>query len=270
MDLRKTARIKYRNLRRQYEKSIGGYVSEYALYTRSLTGNQIPPEKKFVIYAYQRTGSTLLVDLLNSHPEINCKGELLLNKMHNPKRYLQIQAGMAESPIFGFKLLTPHFDYQKIRDPRAFMAGLYESNYQIILLQRQSTFRTALSLLYAIKSWRFHFQNPQAHIQLEKITINPDELVSKINWIEHSKKIQEDSVMHLPHLKLTYEGDLLDNERHQMAIDNICDYLQIPHAPVNSQFIKLTPDCISQLVTNMDEIVDYFRKSPYRDYLEDI
>lgn len=270
MELRKAIRIFYRNTRRQFEKHIGGYASEYTYYARKLISNQNPPETRFVLYAYQRTGSTLLVDLLNSHPMIDCQGELLLNRMHNPSRYLVARSVMARLPTFGFKLLTPHFSYQNIHDPQAFMTQLHESGYQIILLQRTNVFQTALSLLYAMKSWRFHFRKSHAQIELEKIWINPEELISKIEWIEHSKKIQEESVMHLPHLRLIYEEVLLVNQRHQETIDNICDYLGLSHSPVNSEFIKLTPDSIYELVTNADEVIKHISQTKYRKYIEEI
>ncbi|BAQ61467.1 hypothetical protein GM3708_1873 [Geminocystis sp. NIES-3708] len=35
-------------------------------------------EKKFIVFAHYRTGSTLLANLLNCHPDIFCDGEIFL------------------------------------------------------------------------------------------------------------------------------------------------------------------------------------------------
>ncbi len=62
-------------------------------YIRALFHNSIPAGSKFIIFANYRTGSSLLRNLLNCHPEVTCDEEIFLKFL----RYLNFK-----------KVLFPH------------------------------------------------------------------------------------------------------------------------------------------------------------------
>lgn len=66
---------------------------EISIYYRALFDLLVPSANKFVIFADYRTGSALLSNLLNCHPEVKCDGEIF-------GRYLKC--------IISKKVLFPH------------------------------------------------------------------------------------------------------------------------------------------------------------------
>jgi len=260
-------RLIYKGYRRSLEKKFGGYISEAFLYSSYLFKRKNDPIKKFVILGFQRTGSTLLVELLDSHPLINCKGELLLNRMLFPKYFLKCNTRISNHDVFGFKLLTPHFDYQNIKNPDQFMVDLNNSGYKILKLKRRNLFRSAISLLYAINSRRFHFQYSYLEKDLQKIVVDPLELLEKLNWIEYHSVLLDRISNKLPHLEIVYEDDLMSATHHKDTVNRISDYLSIPRATAHTKLIKFTDD-ISDFISNADEIKTFIYETKYAKYLD--
>ena len=58
--------------------------------------------------AVGRSGSTLLVSLLDSHSQIFCDNEIYHRKVFAPWKYLRLRSRMGGKPVYGFKLLTYH------------------------------------------------------------------------------------------------------------------------------------------------------------------
>lgn len=260
-------RLIYRNFRRSFEKRFGGYLSEAFLNINYIFREKREPSIKFIIFSYQRTGSTLLVDLLNSHPRIECVGELLLNRMFFPSRFLKLRAKLSKEDVFGFKMLTPHFDYQGIADPERFTRNLFDSGYKIIKLKRKNVLRTAISLIYAINSGKFHFQQSSIKRGAPKIFIEPQDLIDKIKWIEHNISVQEQVLTDIPYLEVVYEDDLIDASNHKDTINRIADFLGVQHGPIHTKLVKYTDD-LSQIITNADEVKAFIHKTGYSNFLD--
>ena len=127
--------------------------------------------KKFVVLATPRSGSSHLVDLLDSHPQLSCLGELfnphgaalrklgLRNKNdmrqagEKPLEFLQrVMKQQQESepykPYFGFKLMLHH-------DPRLIDHVLEDSSWEIIVLERQNLLAQWTSAGLAKKTGRW-------------------------------------------------------------------------------------------------------------------
>jgi len=257
-------RLLYRRTRRRIDKILAGYASEFYVNTVYPFRNKHVPENKFIIFTYQRTGSTLLVDLLNSHPLIKCEGEILLNRMHNPIAFINHRSQLFSTEIYGFKLQISHLDYQRINDPVKFVTDIFNEGYKIIKLTRSDLFRTALSLQYAIDIQRFHFKNNSPNHHLPVISINPAELIKSLDWIVCQIKTLEQITKNLPHLALNYEDALYDNKLHQQTIDSICEYLQIPTAKVESDLVKATSDNMFEYISNNNEIIEYLNKTEFK------
>jgi LPS sulfotransferase NodH len=259
---------KQRKLRRELEKHLRGYMSEAVLYASYSLKAKSDPQTKFMIFCYQRTGSTLLVNLLDSHPLVHCEGELLLNRLASPRRYIACRAATSPGQAFGFKLQPHHFTYQGIRDPQEFVAWLDSSGYRIIKLTRRNYFRAALSLYYAITTGKFHQVGVPDGQGQEKLTVDPQELLAKIAWIEHSSQLLDSYTGAFPYLELVYEEHLMAEGQHQATVDLICDWLGLAHAPVGSKYVKMMPQDISQFVRNAAEIEEFIRNTKYGELLE--
>src|SRR3954454_17120767 len=92
------------------------------LYARplSMCAPALAPEKRFVITCLARTGSQLLVSLLDGHPSIRCESEVLRARHPRvaPHVFLESRAFLARlrqrSRAYGFKGL--YFDLVRLDD----------------------------------------------------------------------------------------------------------------------------------------------------------
>lgn len=127
-----TSKIKLVNQQKKLIKELsnyGGYLWKQS---------QLP-EKKFVIFGRGRSGSTLLVELLDSHPQIHCDNEILHDRVLFPRLYIDSCASRYQSQVYGFKFLSYQIkDVQRISQPKKFLLQLYQSGYKIIYLRREN------------------------------------------------------------------------------------------------------------------------------------
>ena len=79
------------------------YLNKLERSIRLLPRPATHPEKKFIIFAQGRSGSTLLVSLMNCHKEIFCDGEILnrldYGKIYNPLKYINMSTCSINSTI---------------------------------------------------------------------------------------------------------------------------------------------------------------------------
>lgn len=250
------------------QHNIKGYIREIYIYLSYLTRQNKQPVKKFVIFGSPRSGSTLLVSLLNSHPMIFCEGEILLYRVLFPKLYLQCRSKLSNEEIYGFKFLTSHFRHQKIKDPDQFMLDLHQSGYLFISLKRLNILHATISLIYAISRGSYHHNRDEGDLKLPKININPVELLEKLNWMESLAQLQERISNKIPHLEIIYENNLLNSSCHQTTANLIADYLMTPRKSVSSDLVKIGANDISALINNSDELTDTLRTTPFVKYLD--
>ena len=236
-------------------------------YSPLLSPSYSLPPKRFVIFGKGRSGSTLLVSLINSLEQVHCDNEILHDRVPFPRLYVDARASYSQSLVYGFKLLSYQLKcVQPIKNPHEFLLNLYQSGYQIIYLKRHNLLRHALSNIYA-RQKKFHYRLGQVEKE-PKIRVSSEEV---LQWMTNSERLSEyesNLLQEIPYLSLTYEDDLLDRLSHQTTIDKICALLNIPSAPVKTNLAKSTPSQLSDLVTNYDELVEVVKASKYSHFLQ--
>jgi hypothetical protein len=55
---------------------------------------------------------------------------------------------------------------------------------------------------------------------------------------------------------------------HQSTVDQICDYLGLPSAPVETEYAKLAPRSLRAAVANYDALVEAIEPTRYARYLD--
>jgi len=245
-----------------------GYVKEAIYYPTFTFRQKRDPSQKFLIFGFPRSGSTLLVSLLDSHPKVHCEDELLYRKLRFPMYYIQCHARLSRAEVYGFKLLVDHFETQGIEDPATFFTNLYEDGYQVIYLKRRNLLRAALSSLYGYFLGKFHHSQSEGELHREKMRVRPQELEAKIQRFEYLAGQQKKILGALPCLEIAYEDDLLDASCHQVTIDKIADYLRIPSARVDTPLVKVATEDISDFVENSEEVLAFIRGTEYARYLD--
>lgn len=222
----------------------------------------------FVIFGRGRSGSTLLVDLLNRVPDVYCDGELLHDRVLAPCLYVRCRESLAPGKAYGFKLLSYQLrDVQRISDGAAFIRELHNSGYRIIYLKRRNPLRQALSGLYARHRGQWNQRTPLAAAGETRMTVDVGELYRWLLDGEQLTRYEESVLSGLDLLDLAYERDLQSPENHQRTIDRVTQYLGIRSAPVNTGFARMMGDDIAPFISNYDEVVRFIQGTMYRHYL---
>lgn len=252
-----------------FYKPYTGYVHEAITYISFPFSRKNKPAKKFVIFTVGRSGSTLLVSLLNSHEQIYCDDELFKKKLFSPLRYLKYKSQLSSKPVYGFKLNTYHFRVQQTDSPESFLREISNAGYQIISLQRKNLLRQAISHMYALERDKFHHNTSQGNLDYDVFTVDLDILKSELELFEEYKLQHENLLAPFDCLQLYYEDDLLDKTKHQETADRVANFLGVPSAPVRTNLVKTTPQKISDFVANYDEIAKFLADTVYASNLSD-
>ena len=198
-----------------------GYIKEALLYPICIYKPEKKNGKKFIIFGVPRSGSTLLVSLIDVHPEIHCEGELWSHRLLFPEHFVDCRVRLNKKDIFGFKLLVTHFERQNVEDPNLTISKFYENGFQIISLVRRNLYRAALSTLYAEYSGKTHLRQTDKKSFVRKMLVDPETLLQKLDRFDYLSKRHTQSLEGIPHLDISYEDDLMDESCHQNTIDRI-------------------------------------------------
>lgn len=227
------------------------------------------PPKKFLIFSRGRSGSTLLVDLLNTHSCVRCDNEIFYQGFLFPRRRVDVRASMSRTEVYGFKLITYQLQaFQKAQRPEQFIRYLYEHGYKIIYLTRTNLLRYALSNIYARKV-RFHHNVSEGSPERRAIHVEVEDVLS---WIEEAKLRESYELrvlQDIPRLSLTYEEHLRDSESQQKTVAKVCDFIGIPSEPVSTRMQKVTARTLRDLVINYEALSEALSDTPYARFLSD-
>ncbi|MBV6477429.1 MAG: hypothetical protein HGGPFJEG_00168 [Ignavibacteria bacterium] len=233
------------------------------------------PEIKFVIYTKGRTGSTVLTELLNSHPGIFCDNEIFnisetKTKIKFPFVYIKScskRASFRRKPVYGFKMkieqLKNEHDYKNIGK---FLKKLESSGWKIIYLRRSNILNHTLSGLLSNKTKVFHLRNGK-DFSHEKFTVDCRHLMDVMNYFEQLEKQEEESLTNVSYVNIDYESDLLDNSCHQKTADRVFRYLGLESQPVKTSLTKIIPEKLSNIILNYDELREVVGNSKFRKFL---
>lgn len=217
----------------------------------------------FVIFASGRTGSSLLMDLLNSHPGIECEDEILSHRVLSAHRFLDARAALSRRAMFGFKLKLRHLTTQGVTDPAAFLGRLHARGCRIVHLARRDRLRQALSSAVARQRLAHHQTRAGQRPRAGPFRIDVPWLIGRMRQMDVDLQGERAALTGLPHLALRYEDDLLRRESFQATLDRVFDYLGLDQAPVRTEYVRTGTDRLADLVANLDEIRLTLRTTEY-------
>lgn len=237
----------------------------------------------FIILTTQRSGSTFLSSILNSHDQINFFGEIyIIDSIFNKKvghdlftyeeflniiprnllyrlspkmsNYLFLKyvkyRHVDQSKVNGFKLMLSHLNYRK-------EISHHLNELKVIKLYRKNVFEQFLSLSLAKKydSWVYSGNNEkQITLDSSSIIESLDKLYKK-NLVIKEKKTLYDSLI------CEYE-DLVDVSKRPTILNEIQDFLGVEKKHLISSMVKQTRDK-HLVITNYEEIEKKIRESKY-------
>jgi hypothetical protein len=128
----------------------------------------------------------------------------------------------------------------------------------------------AISLLYAEKNKKFHYNRSERDKGLARIDLDPDEVLRRLERFQFIASMQTSISEPLPHLELVYEDHLIHDDQHQETVNLIADYLGLPPAPVFSNLARIGTENLSEYIANLDEIIRMLQATSAAQYMHDI
>jgi len=235
--------------------------SQMAVYCRF--GKHKEPLRKFFIFAQGRTGGALLTELTNSHPDIKCDGEILINPIFSPLDYVRRKSLLSDKSIYGFKVKIyqlPTFAYV-----RKFICSLVGDNWNVIYLFRKNVFRQALSNQFAIHTKKYHFR--KGEVWTTKMRVDCDLLLRQMERRENYLEAEKNVLKEINYLQLNYEDNLLREKDWEETCKKVFSYLSLSNVPVTTNLIKSTPRSVCDFVSNYDEVRKVVSQSRFSKYL---
>ena len=245
-----------------------GYPFELKTWLNQCFTTEKKPEKKMVIFSTGRSGSTLLVELLNSFPSVFCDTELLKRRLVDPLKLIDARARQSHQDIYGFKLLSYQLrDIQSsIHNKSNFLKCLHINGYQPIYLYRENKLQQAISSILAMTQSRWH--STQIRNSDASITIDINVLANTIKEMESLAQYERNLLKNIPHLSLSYEQDLEQAEALHFTMQKLSDYLGQPFIEPNITLKKLHRGHFSDYIHNWEEVLQFIEDSKFSKYLE--
>ncbi|MCE2884578.1 MAG: hypothetical protein LW806_06740 [Planctomycetaceae bacterium] len=217
------------------------------------------PTTRFVILFPGRTGSSLLVSCLASHPEIAAEGERLVRldavEQDQWLRDHYTRTHAAEIRAVGFKTKP-----KDVRDPAGFRALLDALDVRPITLLRRNLVKLAVSTINArrIHQATGRWNNAADAPELAPVAIDPLELERQIAACDAAQRdvLRLAGGLRTPALALEYEELLADLVA---ALGRVTDFLGVQPLPMQAGTGKATPDDLRAALLNHDELREHFR-----------
>ena len=223
-------------------------------------------KKRFLIFGSGRTGSTLFVQMLRSHPDIYCEGGIF-SPNHNswniarhrillpvikrfPDLFIWWKAMNAPSPVYGFKLQTIH-----VHHPRPLVSRLYNDGWRIFHVQRRSEFDQAVSALFAEYSGRYHRKASDAVSEPPKFEINADCFLERLQFQRKLQRIEDETLMGMENMKILYEDDLMDGSSWDRLADRVFRFLGIRPVSIQVRIVPTWDTPYSSMIKNYGELI---------------
>ncbi len=224
---------------------------------------------RFVIVTTGRTGSELLVSLLNSHPRIICDSEILSIPRAFPGRFVLRRSSLARArgSAYGFKLVAEHARLQSPHDREGFLRGFPERGFRIIMVERRDLLQQVVSSVRGVETQHHHRRRDR--VEFRPMRVDPVAVLCALAWFEDAIGFLRSALAGTPMLRLVYEDDLLEPEAQQRTADRVCSYLGLGAAPVKTDLVKLAPRSVADQLENFDEVAALISQTRFARLLED-
>ena len=247
-----------------YEKGARQAWAIIKIISRTLLNWQHNPEQKFIIFGQGRTGSTLLLQLVNCSENVYCDGEIystefpfrIWRKGLAKKLYLKIRSKAYRAKIYGCRIkIYDLYRHQSMSTDEsiAFINTLAKDGWKIIHLTRTNKFRQCLSSLVAEERNVYHFRDKRTATR-QKVTIKTEEIHERIKLLHIFDQQEHDSLKDISFLSVNYEEDLENQNNHQATLNKICAFLNIPEVETKIQLTRTSAKTLESYIENHEAV----------------
>ena len=212
--------------------------------------------RKFILLACGRVGGTTLLRLLNAHPSVRYVDEPLQRKVRHPKALLEEYAlrHALRGNVWGCKIKYWHLTkVQGLDSAIPFLQRAVSDGWLVVHLKRENVVKQTIAGLVRIHGGGVHYHtDPSIRVELPVKEIGPS-VSSRASAAEEEAEIAKA----IPTLRLTYERDILDPHRRQVACDRIFANLGLDSCSVAHVPVKTESDNLHTYVLNATEVERY-------------
>jgi hypothetical protein len=242
---------------------------------------QTPPIR-FCVVAPGRTGSTLIFDLANSHPDVQCESnakqtELLSNRFLQPRAFVEARAKLCPARAYGFKVKLNQLARNVTIEPQVFLQSMHDDGWKMIFLTRGNIFRQSLSLALARQTQVWHrvrdsdgtVKNAESGgVKTEKVELDIKLLLRILDYEELCHDCSKTVLRGIPHLKLEYEDDLFTAAQQSATMARVFDYLGLPPHPVSTCFERTGQDDWRAVLSNAPAVEAALRGTRFEHFID--
>lgn len=198
-----------------------------------------------------RCGSTLLTELLNSHSQIECGGEILnLADGFGASEFLDQRAYQTERPVRGFKA-----PFIQLIDRTDMLVEFERRGYRIVRLSRADALDHFLSVKLALLNNNWHSCAPY---EVQNVILDPWDFVGFVRSRVVQEWIMDRFCRNLKQHSITYEELLLP-----AAQQKLLDFLGVGWQVLLAGTVRSRTKTVREIVGNYDELSRFFQSTPY-------
>jgi hypothetical protein len=99
------------------------------------------------------------------------------------------------------------------------------------------------------------------------MVVDPVAILATMYGIEDHAEFLRSALADVPHLRLTYEHELVDPAQQQQTVDRVCAFLNLDRAAASSEFVKITPRTTPEQVLNFEDLAAVLARTRYARYV---
>jgi hypothetical protein len=238
-----------------------------------------------IILTTQRSGSTFLVECMDSHPEIECSGEILngqpdhpvppyrgpLKKVWKGLRIIRTGAWMPGRWMDAFyrrgtaRVRCFKAMYNQLSRPFALRHFAENEDIRVIHLRRHNLLKVHVSRLLMDEREQIQTTAPTEAVW---IRVEPDKAIASMRKARACHETFDRAFARHPRLQVAYEslfdGAFLQEETGR----RICDFLGVAYHRMQSKLTKLNPESLRDMVTNYDELAGAIARTEFAGMLD--
>jgi LPS sulfotransferase NodH len=248
---------------------------------------------KFILLAARRSGTTLLLGSLGSHPQVQCHKRVF--QLKRPFRYF-FEFEQRSSPfskyrsasvkrqidyffrrkqligafltdlyasVDGSKAVVIRIVYSQAEKYPEALAWAIENDVGIIHLVRENYLKSLVSHFTSKKRRVYH---SASEVGPTTIRLSPSllkrRLIAREKWVEKHRAMLKNK----RHIEVSYESFVANREAESRRI---LDFLSVDSSiPVTTDLRKQNPDSLEDILENYEEVAQAFRGTAFEKYLK--
>lgn len=220
---------------------------------------------KVIVLSRSRTGSNLLINLLNSHPNICFSGEIFRDMQDRSFDQIYNSVFSVKPPFIkavGFKIFYYH--PEDVDSKEVWERLINEKDIKVIHLKRENILRTLVSRKIAEENDFWTQNSKRSKISNKQISLSRDECITFFektrNWEQQYDELFRDH----PKIEVFYES-LVNGQNHE-ELGRIQSFLGVKVKNLKTNLRKQNPENLAELIVNYDELEEGFRNTSWEHF----